>query len=388
MVTLNLQVGASTDDAQEIVVGGIIVTMTALELVFGRWLNARHIGYRFTGVSGLSGSAISAATLTFRAAISDAGSFVGDWYAHDAVAPGTFTTTTSNISDTAQRPRTTATCEGDGGDFGSWTSGQDETFTGDGINAIADIIQELANSYDPSTIALLHIYTSGTGERLAVSYDASSSQAAKLDITYTSGGGSPQTATPSPVTIPILVPDPELGIYPDPVTVPIVIPVPSVSGGAVKFPEPVTIPIVIPSPTLSAGAVTLAPDPVTVPVVIPIPAVTGTGVSEQFDSWGVITRLLDASQYALGTVFFLETGILTSAAETPVKARLFNVTDGVAVPGSEVTSTSTTYEVVRSSTFDLLALYGAGQKEYRLEFGGNTGGIFECHGGDIEPISS
>lgn len=347
-----------------------------------------HEGLRFTGASGLSGSAITAATLTFRATATDSGPFLGDWYAHDVAAPGTFTSTTSNISDTAQRPRTTATCEGDGSDFGNWTNGNDHTFTGDGLNTIAGIIQELADSYDPGEIVLLHIYTSGNGERIHRSYNGSSSQAPKLDITFTAGGGSPQTATPSPVTIPVLIPDPELGIYPDPVTIPIAIPVPSVSGGAVKFPEPVVIPILIPDPALTAGAVSLTPDAVAIPVGIPVPTVSGTGTSEEFEPWGVIERIIDASEEPTGTLYFIEVGMFTSAAVTPIKARLFNITDGVAVPGSEATSSSTSYEVVRSSSFDLLALYGTGQKKYRLEFGGRTGGVFRFHGGDVKPILS
>jgi hypothetical protein len=148
------------------------------------------------------------------------------------------------------------------------------------------------------------------------------------------------------------------------------------------------IPITIPDPTLSAGAVTLTPDPVVIPISIPTPTVSGTGTTEEFTPWGVIERIIDASEYASGTVFFLEVGMFTSAAEAPVKARLFSITDGMVVPGSEISTTSTSYVVVRSGTFDLLALYGSGQKTYRLEFGGQTGGTFRFHGGDVKPILS
>ena len=183
--TLNLQVGASADDATETDIGGMGLTSTSV--IFGSFSSFRHVGLRFTSVSGLSGQTIDAATLTFRASSTDTGDFVGDWFAHDVEVPGTFTTTDENITDTAQRPRTTTTCEGDGTDFGNWTNGADETFTGPSPS-IVGIIQELADSHDPSAIALLFIYTSGDGERLARTYDHDTALAAKLDIDHSAGG--------------------------------------------------------------------------------------------------------------------------------------------------------------------------------------------------------
>lgn len=249
---------------------------------FGALSYGRHNGIRFTGVSGLSGATITGATLTFRAAASDSGPFIGDWYAHKAAAPGTFTTTTSNISDTAQRPRTTATCEGDGSDFGNWSNGVDAYFTGDGVNTIADIIQELADSYDPSTIVLLHFYTSGTGERNSRQYESQPSNAIKLVIDYTTATGD-LTATPDPVTIPISIPAPSIvagnaTVTPDPVVIPIDIPAPTVvAGGVTATPDPVTMALAIPTPTAVAGGVTATPDPIEIAIAIPSPNAFGEG---------------------------------------------------------------------------------------------------------------
>ncbi len=185
MTTLNLQVGASADDANEDVGDGSM-NLTRATLPIGSDRGGFHVGLRFTGVSGLSGATINTGTLTFRASATYGADFIGDWYAEDAAAPGTFTSGNSDISN---RTQTTATCEGDGTDFGAWTNGQDETFTGDGVNTIADILQELADSYDPSTIVLVHIYTSGGGLRGCKSYDDTTSFAPKLDIDYTADGG-------------------------------------------------------------------------------------------------------------------------------------------------------------------------------------------------------
>ena len=195
--TLNLQVGLGTDDAQEIKATGAV----ALTLAEGRFgtsgFEEIHMGLRFTGVSGLSGQVINSAVFTFRSSRNESGNFIGDWFAHDAEAPGTFTTTNSNISDTAQRPRTTTTCEGDGDDFGTWTSGDDETFSGP-APGIQGIIQELADSHDPSAIVLLHIGDTGSGQRRAFeNFEEDSSLAAKLDIDF--GAAAPVTELPRSV---------------------------------------------------------------------------------------------------------------------------------------------------------------------------------------------
>lgn len=69
----------------------------------------------------------------------------------------------------------------------------------------------------------------------------------------------------------------------------------------------------------------------------------------------------DAAQYTpAGTIYFEV--ILKSQAGAEVKARLFNITDSVAVGSSEITTTSTTATRLRS-----VALTLSGVKEYRAE---------------------
>lgn len=492
MTVLPLQVGASSDDAVENDSSPVgAMDLTDNDLRFGNYVNRLDVGLRFTGVSGLQGATINPGTqLTFRAHRSANNSFVGDWYAEDAAAPGTFTTAAFDISN---RTKTTATCGGDApAHFGNWTFGQDHTFVGDGVNTIADIIQELATDHDPSAIVLLHIYTSGFGERRAVAYDGSSSTAPKLDIDYTADTGD-QTATPDPVAVPVSIPAPTLvaggvSLSPDPVAllvdiplpsvvaggiaatpdpvavpvaipaptlviggvtatpdavaVPIVIPDPQVVGAPIAYPDPVvvqlsiptptvviggitatpdpvtvplviptpqldwqanpspvTVPLVVPTPSMAAGGVALTPDPVTIPIVLPL--VTVPSSAEQFVPWGIwdqdtqtwlgIEMFGDPDDFVPGSVFRLTVGMYTSSALVPVKAYLYNVTDGVKVAGSDITGTSTVFEILRSGTFNLPtggAPNVAGLKKYRLEFGGQTGGIFHFHGGKIDAESS
>ena len=49
-----------------------------------------------------------------------------------------------------------------------------------------------------------------------------------------------------------------------------------------------------------------------------------------------------------------------------------------------MTTTATSNDVVRSGTFSL----PSGLKKYRLEFGGEQGGVFSFHGGDVLPVSA
>ena len=185
MTTQNLQCADSGDDAYEAAPTGWC-GITPTYLWIGQVGSGRHNGMRFPGVTGLSGATVDSATLTFRAQDTDSGSFVGDWYAENAAAPPIFANGNYNITN---RTLTAETCEGDGSDFGNWTAGGDPTFEGGGVNNIADIIQALADAYNPSAIVLIHKYTSGTGERTAKAYDNDSALAPKLQIITTAGGG-------------------------------------------------------------------------------------------------------------------------------------------------------------------------------------------------------
>ena len=185
--TLNLACAASDQDGREIVSSGN-VNITATTQSFGSLSGTpQHHGLYFGSVSGLSGVTINSATLTFRATATDSGDFVGDWFAEDGATPGVFVAGTGTFTISG-RTMTTATCEGDGSDFGAWTSGGDHTFTGDGVNTLAGITQEIADSHDPSAIVLIHIYASGTGKRTFETWDNAGTNPPKFDIDYTAGG--------------------------------------------------------------------------------------------------------------------------------------------------------------------------------------------------------
>lgn len=406
MSTLNLQVAATADDAVEFAAG--FVSLTTYFIVVGDYSTIRYTGMRFTGVSGLSGATIDSAVVTLRAYHSDTGSFIGDCYAHDAAAPGTFTTATNNITDTAQRPRTTAVCQANSEDLGNWTAGQDYTFpTG---SQLIPVIQELADSYDPLAIALLWIYTSGSGERTIYAYDQSSATAPKLDIDYTAGTADivvtptavatplavptvtldmgTKTLTPAAVELPLVVPTitvkpPDTVLTPQPVALQLVVPSAGVTVATILTPSSVAMPLVVPAITLEFGTKTLTPDPVELSLVVPVITVTGIEGAIVFAPY-MWTRALNPAEFPAGALFHVVVMLRTTDAGTPARARLFNVTDGLEVAGSELNTTETVLtEVVGPG-----ASLPTGSKLYRVEIGGLQGGEFHCEDAIVKVVSS
>jgi len=240
------------------------------------------------------------------------------------------------------------------------------------------------------------------------------------------------TLAPDPVAMPFVVAEPSLAmgavvLTPDPVTIPFAIPNQIIvgSGAIVLLADPILMPLVVAEPTLTVGAVTLTPSPVatvfvvpasqivavctltpapvTIPFVVPDPGI-GVGIcvitpspvvatwviptqilivvppaGVSFAQFGELTRLIGPSDFPATALFYFEAIIKTSSPVKVARARLYNVTDGIAVVGSEVTTTSTTAQRLRSTALTL----ASGAKEYRTEFGGVAGGLYTCYAADV-----
>jgi hypothetical protein len=91
-------------------------------------------------------------------------------------------------------------------------------------------------------------------------------------------GVAPTTLTPTPATIPLVVPNPtvSLGVLtltPTAVTIPLVVPNPSLVLTLALTPTPATIPIVVADPTIGLGVLTLTPTAAVIPIIAPSPIV-------------------------------------------------------------------------------------------------------------------
>jgi type IV pilus assembly protein PilY1 len=172
MTTINLQVGASSDDARQ---NSGVVGLT------GAGINAggvnQQLGFRFTNVTVPNAATVTSAILslyvTSTANDTPNGATVGMEAADNA---GTFTTGANNITN---RTRTSTTAWS-GTDIGAGWQTVDVT----------SYVQTVVNRAGwVSGNAMAAILYGVTGSDVTITaWDGTPSQAAKLDITYTAGG--------------------------------------------------------------------------------------------------------------------------------------------------------------------------------------------------------
>lgn len=177
MATYSASVAASTDDADQV---GSTVDIS------GTTLNAnsasQRIGLRFTSVTIPPGATITAATLDLEFTSSSFDDPDVTIYGDDTDSAATFTATSNDISN---RTQTTATV--------NWTASS----VGTGIVTtpdIATIIQEIIDRAGWSSGNAVAVVIKGNGSSSFIrirAYDGAGTPV-KLNITYTTGGGSGQ----------------------------------------------------------------------------------------------------------------------------------------------------------------------------------------------------
>ena len=189
--TLNLQVGASADDAFEEV--GASPTIADTFISFGESASdaTRVAGARFTSVAIIKNDIISAATATFVGQFGETTTVTIGIGAEDVDDAATFTTTNANVDG---RVPTTAITSWTFSD--TWTDGVNQT-TDDFAATIQEIVdragwatgQDIAMLFDGEPAAI-------NTRRSPHSYDSDTAKAPKLDITFSGPvvAGSPSTA--------------------------------------------------------------------------------------------------------------------------------------------------------------------------------------------------
>jgi len=177
VTTLEVRVAASSDDAEERFSGNMYRTSSDLELVDDKHGN-QTVGIRFVGLSIPHGATIANAYLQFQvdetstapASLTIEGQAIGD-------AP----TFTSSAWDISSRSRTTAAV--------SWSPAPWTTVGEAGPNQrtpdLSSIVQEIVNGPDWSSGNALVVILTGSGTRVAESYDGSPGAAPLLHVEYT-----------------------------------------------------------------------------------------------------------------------------------------------------------------------------------------------------------
>ncbi|KKK69935.1 hypothetical protein LCGC14_2929060, partial [marine sediment metagenome] len=176
-VTIDEQVGAGADDGwsasdSTYSNSGLVALVGLATVVYDSWA-------RFTGISGLSGATIDVSFGSFFEKTSSGGAnILTKLLADDQAAPSAPTDQT----DHSGRTRTAAGVDWDG------DPGADGFHDTPSLNTV---IQELADSYDPSVIQILHDDDGSieTGFNRWETFDDVTSEAPKLHIEYTAAAG-------------------------------------------------------------------------------------------------------------------------------------------------------------------------------------------------------
>ncbi|WKZ15139.1 MAG: hypothetical protein QY317_14685 [Candidatus Jettenia caeni] len=178
--TIDVRVSIGTDDAEESASGDMLLGSSDLEMVSTSSGNQK-VGMRFTGINIPKDAAISNAYIQFKAdeIHSDATSLIIQGEAANNAAA--FTSVDGNMSS---RPRTTAAV--------SWSPAAWLIKKEVGLNQrtpnISSVIQEIVSRAGWSSGNSLVIIITGTGRRVAKSYNGDQAGAPLLHVVYSTGG--------------------------------------------------------------------------------------------------------------------------------------------------------------------------------------------------------
>jgi PKD repeat protein/uncharacterized protein YjiK len=184
--TLEVRVAASSDDAEEEDSGAVSLTSSDLELVFDG--GDQTVGMRFNGINIPPGTTIFSAYIQFQADETHSEATLLTLQAEATDNAATFVDSDWNISS---RSRTAASV--------SWSPVPWTTTGAAGADQrtpdISSLIQEVVNRPGWSSGNSLAIIVTGTGERVAESYNGVASAAALLHVDYFVGSSTAPTAS-------------------------------------------------------------------------------------------------------------------------------------------------------------------------------------------------
>jgi VCBS repeat-containing protein len=176
--SLDVRVASSSDDAEERASGSVSLTSSDLELVLDA--DIQNVGLRFNGITIPQGANITSAYLQFQTDETNSEATTLTIQGQADSNPLAFTNSTNDITD---RALTTANV---GWSPAPWTTrghaGPDQQ-TPD----ISTVIQEIVNQPGWSDGNSLVIIITGSGKRVAESYDGTQAGAPLLHVEYTTG---------------------------------------------------------------------------------------------------------------------------------------------------------------------------------------------------------
>ncbi|GJL78480.1 MAG: hypothetical protein NPINA01_14690 [Nitrospinaceae bacterium] len=178
-VTVDVRVSAGSDDAEERATGSVSLSSTDLELVFDSGGN-QTVGLRFLGVAIPPGATITEAYVQFQADETHSGVTSLTVQGQNSANPATFTSATNNITS---RPLTTASVPWSPVPWNIVGEAGPDQRTAD----ISSVIQEIVNLPGWASGNALAVIISGSGERVAESFNGIPSAAPLLHVVYSTG---------------------------------------------------------------------------------------------------------------------------------------------------------------------------------------------------------
>lgn len=137
------------------------------------------------------------------------------------------------------------------------------------------------------------------------------------------------------------------------------------------------VPTVSPAPTATSNPATTRQT-----TYIPLQGVTTTTLTEWVDASGTDSFLDVSVEYGKNAYISWEANVSVQAGSGEARVRLFDVTHGVAVPGSEISGTSGTPSLIQSGKVTLLS----GNNRYRVQLQSKTSTSVTFHSGRIKIV--
>lgn len=173
---------AGTNDAEEHADGRVDTTDFNLQMV--EEVDTQVVGLRYTDIPVASGTVISSAKLVFTAHEIDGGATTLTIHGQLSDDANAFSTTTNDLTNTTDRPRTSASVTWNPPAFAA--AGQTAEVTG-----LETILQEIVNQAGWSPGSAFAFFISGSGKRVADSYEGSPATAPRLIMSFE---GTPTTS--------------------------------------------------------------------------------------------------------------------------------------------------------------------------------------------------
>jgi ASPM-SPD-2-Hydin domain-containing protein len=277
-IVRDVRIAVATDDGEERVDSAVGLASVDLELVLnteGGVTGDQTVGLRFIGVAIPQGAQIASAYVQFKAAETGSTATTLTIQGEDADDAAPFAATTANFSS---RPRTATSS--------SWSppawNAVNEVGTAQQTSDIAGVVQEIVTRPGWASGHALVLVITGTGKRVAKSFDGDAAGAPLLHVVYTAAGSPTPTATPPSTSTPTRTPTATVTpsgptATPTPTRTPTLTPTVTPTPTPTQTPAPTATPIPTPAVSLSPTSLTFAKQTVGTTSAAKTVALTNTG---------------------------------------------------------------------------------------------------------------